>query len=152
MLTQVQFNQVLQNWAEVFMRRSMREFVQFSKASGLSMGQLSTLFRLYHRGGCGVSDIGEDLGVTNAAASQMIDRLVQQGLIQRAEDPNDRRVKSLTLTQKGRALVEESIASRRRWMEELTQTLTPQEQESIIQSLTLLTEAALGLEPERTEN
>ncbi len=151
MFTELQFNQVLQNWAEVFMRRSMREFVQFSKASGLSMGQLSTLFRLYHRGGCGVSDIGEDLGVTNAAASQMIDRLVQQGLIQRAEDPNDRRVKSLTLTQKGRALVEESIASRRRWMEELTQTLTPQEQEAIIQSLTLLTEAALGLEPERAE-
>ncbi len=151
MFTEVQFNQVLQNWAEVFMRRSMREFVQFSKASGLSMGQLSTLFRLYHRGGCGVSDIGEDLGVTNAAASQMIDRLVQQNLIQRAEDPNDRRVKSLTLTQKGRALVEESIASRRRWMEELTQTLTPQEQEAIIQSLTLLTEAALGLEPERAE-
>jgi DNA-binding MarR family transcriptional regulator len=152
MLTQIQFNQVLQNWTEVFMRRSMREFVQFSKSSGLSMGQLSTLFRLYHRGGCGVSDIGEDLGVTNAAASQMIDRLVQQGLIQRAEDPNDRRVKSLTLTQKGRALVEESIAARRRWMEELTQTLSPQEQEAIIQGLTLLTEAALSLEPERVEN
>lgn len=148
MVVSTQFTQVLNAWVEVFMRRSMRDFVQFSKESGLSMGQLSTLFRLYHGSSCGVSDLGEHLGVTNAAASQMVDRLVLGGYLARNEHPQDRRSKQLTLTEKGRALVHESIAARRRWMEELTYELAPQDQEEITRALVFLTEAARRLELE----
>jgi len=141
-----QFTQVLHDWAEIFMRRSMRDFIQFSKDSGLSVTQLSTLFRLHHKGFCGVSEIGDHLGITNAAASQMVERLVQLRLLERAEDPRDRRVKHLTLTVKGQELVQESIHARRRWMEELTNALTPQEHGLIIDALTILTAAARQLE------
>lgn len=110
------------------------------------MGQLSALFQLYHGRSCGVSDLGEHLGVTNAAASQMVDRLVQAGYLAREEDPVDRRNKRLTLTEKGRALIQESIAARGRWMEELTNEFAPQDQEDIIRALTYLTEAANRLE------
>ena len=140
-----QFTQVLHDWVEAFMQRSMHDLVSFSKQSGLSMGQLSTLFRLYHGKVCGVSDIGEQLGVTNAAASQMVDRLVQQGVLERAEDPHDRRVKQITLTPKGQELVQAHIAARQRWMEELTQALTPEELETTTHSLVLLTRAARNL-------
>ncbi|HEX7974430.1 MAG TPA: MarR family winged helix-turn-helix transcriptional regulator [Anaerolineales bacterium] len=146
-----QFNKVLHRWVEVFMRRSMREFMEFSRASGLSMSQLSTLFRLYHRGMCDVSGVGEHLGVTNAAASQMVDKLVQLGLLERSEDPHDRRVKQLALTQKGKDLVQESMNSRKFWMEELTTTLTHEDQQAIVKALTLLTDAALALEPSPTQ-
>lgn len=142
------FPQVLHEWAEVFMRRSMRDFKRFMDDSGLSPSQVHTLMRLYHSGGCGVSDIGGQLGVTNAAASQMIDRLVQAGFVARAEDPADRRAKQITLAQEGRALVENGIEARRRWMEDLTCTLTAEEQETIASALTLLTEAARRLEGE----
>ena len=141
-----QFTQVLHDWAEIFMRRSKRDFIQSSKDSGLSVTQFSTLFRLHHKGFCGVSEIGDHLGITNAAASQMVERLVQLGLLERAEDPRDRRVKRLTLTVKGQGLVQESIQARRRWMEELTDALTPQEHGLIIDALTILTVAALQLE------
>lgn len=124
------------------MRRSMHDFISFSKESGLSLPQINTLFHLYHGSRFGVSDIGELLGVTNAAASQMIDRLVQNGLIERSEDPIDRRVKQLKLTGDGRAIVEERIEVRRRWMEQLTKALTDSEQESIISALILLINAA----------
>jgi DNA-binding MarR family transcriptional regulator len=141
------FTLVLHDWSEIFMRRSMHDFVQFSKDSGLTLPQMSTLFHLHHGSSCGVSDVGELLGVTNAAASQMVDRLVQYELIERSEDPVDRRVKQLRLTKKGRGIVQQSIEARRRWMEKLTNALTHDEQISIITALTILTNAAHDLEP-----
>ena len=146
-----QFAAVLHGWAEVFMRRSMHDFMRLKKEAGLSMSQLSTLFRLYHAEECGVSDIGKKLGITNAAASQMVDKLVDEGLLERADDPDDRRAKIITLTAEGRALIQGSIVSRRRWMEALTNALTIEEQESIGVALTTLTEAALAMESTKTE-
>ncbi len=140
------FTSVLGEWAEVFMRRSMHDFMEFTKGSGLSMTQLSTLLRLYYRGGCGVSEIGDHLGVTHAAASQLVERLVQQKLLERAEHPDDRRVRMIALTYQGRQLVEESIEARRLWMEQLTTALTPDEQASIGAALISLTQAAQALE------
>ena len=141
------FTQVLQDWSEVFMRRSMHDFIQFSKDSGLSMGQTNVLFHLHHGSSCGVSDIGELLGVTNPAASQMVHRMVTLGLIERTEDPDDRRAKQLQLTANGRLIVKESIEARRRWMEQLTYTLTSEEQTLIINALNILVDAAQDLEP-----
>lgn len=142
------FSKVLHDWSETFMRRSMHEFIQFSKDSGLSMPQIRTLFHLHHESKCGVSEIGELLGVTNPAASQMIDRLVISGYVERTEDPIDRRAKRLKLTEKGHEIVKESIEIRRRWMERLTDALTLEEQESIISALVILTQAAHDLNPD----
>ncbi len=143
-----QFTQVLRDWAEVFMRRSMSDFKRFIDDSGLSPSQISALMRLYYGGKCGVSDIGNHLGVTNAAASQMVDRMVQLGLFTRNEDTGDRRVKQIALTSQGRELVEKGVESRRRWMEKLTTTLSPEEQDAIIGALMVLTGAARHLESE----
>jgi DNA-binding MarR family transcriptional regulator len=146
-----EFTLVLRDWTETFMRRSMHDFIRFSKDSGLSMAQMSALFHLHHGSRCGVSGIGDLLGVTNAAASQMIDRLVQHGLIERTEDPVDRRAKQLRLTERGRFIVRESIEVRRRWMERLIDALTGEEQSSIINALTILTNAARNLEPGKNQ-
>jgi DNA-binding MarR family transcriptional regulator len=125
----------------------MHDFVQFSRQSGLSLTQLSTLMHLHHQGACDVSGIGVHLGVTSAAASQMIDRLVGLGYLERSEDPLDRRVKQITVTAKGRRLIQDAIAARGRWMEELTTALDPDQQELVIAALTLLTRAARQLDP-----
>lgn len=146
MISTEQFTHVLHDWAEVFMHRSMRDFKRFMDESGLSPSQINALMRLHYGGKCGVSDIGGHLGVTNAAASQMVDRMVQLGLFTRSEDSADRRVKQIALTPEGRALVEAGVEARRRWLEELTTTLTPEEQESIVAALTLLTSAARRLD------
>lgn len=101
---------------------------------------------LYHCQECGVSDIGQHLGITKAAASQLVDRLVQQGLLVRAEAPNDRRFKTVSLTSQGRALVEKSIEARRKWLAELTTSLPEEEQQRISGGLVLLIDAARKLE------
>lgn len=137
----------LREWAEIFMHRSMCDFFQFIRETGLSTTQLNTLMRLYHGGSCGISDVGDYLGITNAATSQLVQRLVEQRLLERAEDPHDRRVKQLTLTAEGRTLIEQAIEARRRWLEGLTTALTPEQQLNIVTALADLTEAARKLEP-----
>jgi DNA-binding MarR family transcriptional regulator len=136
------FTEVIREWSEVFMHRSMRDFRKFMDETGLSFSQINILMRLLHGGSTGVSEIGGQLGVTNAAASQAVDRLVQAGLIERTEDPIDRRAKKLALTPKGRALIEQGIEVRSQWVEGLTDSLTPEQQSMIISALTLLTAAA----------
>ena len=148
MATSTHFNLALSEFTEVFVRRSMSDFFAFMKSTGLSMTQFSTMFRLFHKGSCGVSDVGESLGVTNAAASQMVEKLVQLGHLQRAENPEDRRNKLLTLTPEGEELIQESFEVRRRWMDGLTKFLTDEEQEQILRSLILLTQAIRRFETE----
>jgi hypothetical protein len=80
MLAVKPFSEVLGEWAEVFMHRSFRDFKRFMDDSDLSPSQTNALMRLYHGKLCGVSDIGRHLGISNAAASQMVERLIQQAL------------------------------------------------------------------------
>lgn len=132
--------QTLQDWAEVFMHHSMRHVFLFTKENNLSMSQMGALLNIHRQGVCSVSDIGDELGVTSAAASQMLDRLVQQELIARSEDPNDRRSKMLVLTDKGRAIIQASAQARQHWLGALAETLTPTEQQTVGAALLLLIE------------
>jgi DNA-binding MarR family transcriptional regulator len=143
----LQFNQVLRQWTEVVMGRSMRDFGAYMRNHGLSMPHVLLLYRLYYQGPCGVSDIADHLAVTNAAASQTIERLVQQGLLERSEDPNDRRAKQIALSPAGWQLIHDGIEARARWMVELTTVLSPEEQDTIVAALDALTSAAIRLDP-----
>jgi len=148
MTSSEQFLIIIRKWTEVFVHRSMRDFKRFMDDSGLSPSQINTIMRLNYGGSCGVTDIGEHIGISNAAASQMIDRLVNLGFIERVEDPQDRRAKHLSLTPNGKALVEGGMEAREHWMQQLTSTLTPEQQDTIAAALTMLTEAARKLEEE----
>ncbi|MCL4559119.1 MAG: MarR family transcriptional regulator [Chloroflexi bacterium] len=127
------------------MRRSMRNFLLYAKEKGFSMSQIGALFHIY-RGSGGVTDIGDDLGVTSAAASQMLERLVQQGFILRSESPQDRRVKQIILTDKGRQIIRESMVAREGWLEGLETTLSEAEKEKITGAIKLLIDKATQLD------
>jgi DNA-binding MarR family transcriptional regulator len=143
----------LQKWIEVSMHRSMRHFICYARESGLSMSQLGALFHIQRSGSCGVTDLGDDLGVTSSAASQMLERLVQQELVLRSQDPSDRRVKQIGLTDKGLEVLRESIRARQSWLYDLAETLSDSEKEAIIGALNTLIDKAnqLGqpVEPDR---
>jgi DNA-binding MarR family transcriptional regulator len=132
------FVSMLQEWIEVSMRSSMRHFIRYARDSGFSMSHLGAMFHIHNIGSCGVTDLGDHLGVTSAAASQMLERLVQQELILRTEDPNDRRVKQIVLTDKGNRVLEEGIRARQRWLDDLAETLSDDEKETIMLGLNIL--------------
>jgi DNA-binding MarR family transcriptional regulator len=135
-------SQTLHEWLRLVMRRSMRNLMRYAKEKNYSIEQLNALYRIYHKGHCGVSDLGEEMGVTSAAASQLLDKLVQQGLAMRSEDPLDRRNKRVALTEAGEAIVQESMAVRQGWLDRLAETLTPAEQQQVDAALRLLIEKA----------
>jgi DNA-binding MarR family transcriptional regulator len=70
----------------------------------LTMTQVKVLFVLHAGPPKSLKDLARTLATSVAAASPVVDRLVQQGLVLRAEDPNDRRFVALSLTDDGRAL------------------------------------------------
>ena len=136
----------LQEWVAVFMRRSMRSFIRYARENGLSMSQVNALFHIHRASGSGVTDLGEHLGISNAAVSQLLERLVQQGLILRCEDPADRRAKKLTLTEKGAQTLQEGIHARQGWLHDLAQTLSPAEKEQVAAALQILIDKTKRLE------
>jgi len=145
MLETDRFTATLKTWTEIFMRRSMHNFIRYAKESGLSMSQIGALFRI-HRGTRGVSDLGDHLDITKAAASQMLERMVQQNLILRTEDPHDRRSKQIVLTEKGCQTLQESMDARQEWLNDLAKNFSSSEKEQIISALNLLIEKAKQIE------
>jgi DNA-binding MarR family transcriptional regulator len=134
------FVATLEEWIKVSRHRLMRNFIDYARRSGLSMSHIGALFHLYHEGTCGVTELGNHLDVSSAAASQMLERLVQQDLIQRTEDPDDRRVRQIVLTEKGSRILEEGIRAQQRWLGDLTESLSETEKETITAGLNILIE------------
>ena len=126
--------QVIVEWMEISMARTMHSLNQFIRAEDLSMPQFGILMRLYHGEVCGISEISRHSGVTNAAVSQLIDRLVEKGLIERSEDPIDRRAKKIILTTKGRELVEAGAKQRVKLVENLAARLSDEQQDAILRT------------------
>jgi DNA-binding MarR family transcriptional regulator len=151
MISPPQIIQTIRQFLDIAMHNTMRERVHFAKATGLSMPQFGILMQLHYRKDCGISDIGDRFDITNAAASQLVDKLVQNGLIQREEDPNDRRAKLLNITEKGRDLIQQGIEERYRWVDQLAGKLSAQERAKVAEALNIMTQAAKELEAEPTQ-
>jgi len=144
--TTEEFTHIMHDWIKVFMRRTGQDFKNFMHESGLSFSQVNTLMRLHFTGEADVTNIAEQLGISNAAASQLVDRLVQMELLVRTEDSMDRRIKRLTLTPAGHDLAEKLVDIRRSWMEKFTTSLTEQQRDNIFIALQTLTDAARNLD------
>ena len=73
--------------------------------------------------GASIAEIGDHLGMTKQAASQMVDELLRRGYVASGPHPRDARAKLITLTEQGRAVTraadEASIEAGRDWVEVL---------------------------------
>jgi DNA-binding MarR family transcriptional regulator len=72
----------------------------------------------------------------------MLERLVQLKLIIRSEDPSDRRVKQIVLTDKGRQILQEVSLANRNWLEDLARSMTAEEQEQVRKAVIVLIDKA----------
>ena len=64
-----------------------------------------------------IGDVAAFLGVSNAAASKAVDRLVRRNLVRRAEDERDRRSMHLSLREQGRRMLAAYEAAKQRKLE-----------------------------------
>jgi DNA-binding MarR family transcriptional regulator len=95
---------------------------------GLSLTQCKALLEL---GGLGqateprqVSELAETFGVSVPSMSRAVDALVKKRLATRLEDPDDRRVRRVAITAKGKQLVDTLVVVRQAGMEAFAASLT----------------------------
>jgi MarR family transcriptional regulator for hemolysin len=84
--------------------RILRNYVDHR---GTTRAQWVVLFRLRTQEGLSQVDLAEVLELQPISLVRLLDRLVEQGLLERRHDPNDRRANQLFLTEAGRRLVDD---------------------------------------------
>ena len=72
----------------------------------LTREQLRVIFLLSMKGQASPSEVAETFGVPKANVTSVIDRLVGKGMIDRQENPDDRRSYILSLTKEGKKQIE----------------------------------------------
>jgi DNA-binding MarR family transcriptional regulator len=123
----------------------IQDFMRFMRQQGFSTPQINALMFIYHAGECQVSDVAALSDVSNAAASQLVERLVEQGLVERQEDPQNRRTKILRLSENGRKLIWNAVVSHK-FMVDMMAFLTDDQRETIHAAFSILAQAAQNLQ------
>jgi MarR family transcriptional regulator for hemolysin len=87
--------------------RLQKTFVdQRARQYGMTRAQWAVLFRLDRSEGLKQSELAELLDLQPISLTRLLDRLAENGLIERRPDPNDRRANRLFLTPAARPLLE----------------------------------------------
>ena len=101
---------------------------------GVSTAQYRVL-ALLARGPVIASDLAEQLGVTSASVTKMIDRLVEAGMVERRNDTVDRRRVIHELNDEGRAAMGRAEASVERLLGSVAAMATPDEAGGLLDAL-----------------
>jgi DNA-binding MarR family transcriptional regulator len=110
--------------------------------SGLTFSQMKVLVELEAADADArtVTALSEELGISPASASRAADGLVRKKLATRLEDPDDRRVRRLALTARGRELADRIISARLAGLEDFTASLSGEERQKLESALDALLE------------
>ena len=111
------------------------------EAAGRSLGQIKLMAHLYQHGQQTVGEVATGLGVSMPTASELVDRLVEDGMVERTANPADRRQVLLGLTPKAHAFATRMRALRRAQLRAALDRLTPEERPVFVRSLEALVEA-----------
>jgi MarR family transcriptional regulator, 2-MHQ and catechol-resistance regulon repressor len=91
------------------MMKAMRALTKYATAgieeTGLGLSDFGVLEILLHRGPLPVNTIGPLVDLTPGSISIAVDRLVAKGLVSRVESADDRRVRIVALTPRGKDLI-----------------------------------------------
>jgi DNA-binding MarR family transcriptional regulator len=79
-----------------------REAFDFGVGIKLYPSEIHTLSAIDALGGCGVTDLARESGVTKGATSQLVSKLVKKGLILKEPDPQNGSKVILRLTELGK--------------------------------------------------
>lgn len=90
----------------------------------LTMPQMVTLFAIRGAGTCRMSELAEITQQSAGTLTGIVDRLIEDNLVARVRDVDDRRVVQVTLTAQGNARIARVEQARREEMERMLQRFT----------------------------
>jgi len=121
----------LLRFMQAYMRFSIEDMTSLLKRHELSMPQLGALQLLRAEGAQSVSAVAEHLNLSRTATSHLVERVVRKGLVHREEDPEDRRQKRITLSDRGQELIAEIHARAAATMEALLEPVPESKRDAL---------------------
>lgn len=98
----------------------------------ITLPQLMVLQFLSQKNEYQMSELAESINVSFSTATGMINRLIKHGLVSRRHGVKDRRAVIVTITNKGKSIVKEVYAQKRKGMIELFKRLSQKERSTYI--------------------
>jgi MarR family 2-MHQ and catechol resistance regulon transcriptional repressor len=113
------------------MMKAMRALTRYAAAgiedTGLGDSDFGVLEVLLHKGPLPVNTIGPIVDLTPGSISIAVDRLVARGLVSRVESAEDRRVRIVALTRRGKDLIVSAFRKHSGQMRRVFSELSPEE-------------------------
>lgn len=110
----------------------------------LTRSLVECLQYVYLHGDSTLKQISYGLEISTPAASQLVDRLVKMGLVERKEDENDRRNMLVNLTEPGISTIANIRKQRTQWFCEVLEKMNPEDKESLTDGLESFIMASAG--------
>ena len=113
------------------MMKAMRSLTRYAAAgieeTGLGLSDFGVLEVLLHKGPLPVNTIGPIVDLPPGSISIAVDRLVAKGLVSRVESAEDRRVRIVALTPRGKDLIAGAFRKHSGQMKRVFSELSPEE-------------------------
>lgn len=108
----------------------------------VTLTQFRTLVVLRAHGGSRLNRLSDRLQVNASTTLRTVERLMTVGLVDRHENPDDRREVAIELTERGRRLVDEVTARRRRAIEGIVREMPVEQRAAMVDALLAFAQAA----------
>ena len=130
-------------------REIRRSFDEVFKEFDLNLSGVALMALIVEHGALSQTKLGSSLQMGRASAGALVDDLEKRGLVQRQEDPSDKRVWLVGLTDEGKALAAEIDQRHRKVRKHYPNVSNETERSSITGVLDLITD---NLQREREKN
>src|SRR5579871_3855304 len=131
------------------MLKAMRALTRYAAAgiegTGLGDSDFRVLEVLLHKGPLPVNTIGPIVDLTPGSISIAVDRLVAKGLVSRVESAEDRRVRIVALTPRGKALIDSAFRKHSGQMKRIFSELSPEQLRGLEVALKKIGKRAVAL-------
>ena len=101
----------------------------------ITLPQFLALRYLFNEGEKAMRSVAEALGVSKPSATGTIDRLIAQGLVARRHDEKDRRIVWITMTAKGKKVMNDILKQRHKTMIKVFGAFSSSQRETYLQLL-----------------
>jgi DNA-binding MarR family transcriptional regulator len=127
--------ELLELWHHL-MRGSSQQMYALIAELDVSITQMKTLHVLADGGSeLSVKELSDRLGLSLPGASRIVDALMRRGWLERREDPDDRRMKRVRITDEGRKVLDRIEAARLAGLEDYAASLTPEQRTRLSSAL-----------------
>ncbi|UPM56128.1 MarR family winged helix-turn-helix transcriptional regulator [Gottfriedia acidiceleris] len=104
----------------------------FEIEKSLTRSEIIALLMLRQRNESTMSQLASDLGIPVSTVTNISQRLIKRGLIERNQDPNDKRVILVTLTKDGETIAIRVLNVIKSILQRVEDALTPEELQQFI--------------------